>query len=241
MPTLPLDHPEPLAATLGVMLYPGEDENGQRRARAFAAQFLAEPLRLFHDAGHSLTYEELARIASDSGTPLDDLEERLRDGWSTGETVKMLFALAHTDLSLASWGNATKLVETIAARHRVRGSRTSFYDARRRYGSVAHLWGAFSIRERRFQSHPEVGYEGWHDFQFFLAESEVLHRWGRSWRPDRANSEPPLPEEAWHVPEGWTPPEAQPGWPRTGGIPGLTVPDDLLAGLRRPGRPKNSD
>jgi len=51
MPILPLDHPDPLAATLGVMLYSGQDEDSQRGARAFAAQFLAEPLRLFHEAG----------------------------------------------------------------------------------------------------------------------------------------------------------------------------------------------
>jgi hypothetical protein len=48
MPILPLDHPEPRAATLGVMLYPGEDKADQKCARAYAAQFLAEPLRLFH-------------------------------------------------------------------------------------------------------------------------------------------------------------------------------------------------
>jgi hypothetical protein len=30
MPTLPLDHPEPFSATLGVMLYPATDEaNGK--------------------------------------------------------------------------------------------------------------------------------------------------------------------------------------------------------------------
>ena len=43
MPILPLDHPEPLAATLGVMLYPGDNEVSQKRARAFTAHVLAEP------------------------------------------------------------------------------------------------------------------------------------------------------------------------------------------------------
>jgi hypothetical protein len=38
MPILPLDHPEPSAATLGVMLYP--DEADALKARAYAAQFL---------------------------------------------------------------------------------------------------------------------------------------------------------------------------------------------------------
>jgi hypothetical protein len=35
MPILPLDHPEPFAATLGVMLYP--DEADTPKARAYAA------------------------------------------------------------------------------------------------------------------------------------------------------------------------------------------------------------
>ncbi len=34
MPILPLEHPESLAATLGVMLYAGEDDASQKRARA---------------------------------------------------------------------------------------------------------------------------------------------------------------------------------------------------------------
>ncbi len=242
MPFLPLDHPEPFAATLGVMLYPGPDADSRRRARAFAAQFLAEPLRLFHEAGHRLAYEDLARITCDAGTPLDDIEERWWDGISTGETFKVLFALAHTDPTLASWGNATKVVEVVTARHRVSGSRSSLYDARSRYGSVAHLWAALCIRERRFQSDPDVGYDGWHDFQSFLAEAEILRRWGRSWRPDRAKSEPPLPEEGWCVPRGWEPPERRSGWPRTGAIPALTIPDDLLGlvHLQRPGRPSRA-
>ena len=43
MPILPLDHPEPFAATLGVMLYPEIDEVDPPKARAFAAQWLASP------------------------------------------------------------------------------------------------------------------------------------------------------------------------------------------------------
>ncbi len=34
MPILPLEHPESLAATLGVMLDAGEDDASQKRARA---------------------------------------------------------------------------------------------------------------------------------------------------------------------------------------------------------------
>jgi hypothetical protein len=67
MPILPLDAPEPYAATLGVMLYPGTDESDQAKARAYAARCLAVPLRRFHQDGHRLSYEALASIAEDAG------------------------------------------------------------------------------------------------------------------------------------------------------------------------------
>jgi hypothetical protein len=54
VPSLPLDHPEPFLATLGVMLYPATDGDDPPKARAFAAQWLAEPFRRFHEAGYKL-------------------------------------------------------------------------------------------------------------------------------------------------------------------------------------------
>ena len=238
MSILPLDHPEPLAATLGVMLYPGKDEDSQRRARAFTARFLAEPLRMFHEAGHRLSYEELASIASDGGTALDDLDECRWGGSSTGEIFKLYWAIACTAPELASWANATKLVEAHAGRHKVTGSRSALYDARRRYLPVAHLWTAWSMRGREFRQDPDVGYSAWHDLQFFLAEAEYLRRWGSSWRSPRAGSEPPLPADTWRVPDGWAPPERQPGWPKSGGVHGLVLGPEQLHELGRPGRPK---
>lgn len=240
MPILPLDHPEPLAATLGVMLYPGDDEADRNSAEAFASQFLAVPLRQFRDAGGVLSYDDLFRIASGSGARLDDLESRLFDATATGELLKLLFALFNTDPGLASWENAIKLAKPVAAKHQVPSSRAKFQSARARFLSVAHLWAAWSIRERRFVSHPEVGYDGWLDFQFFLAESEILRAWGQTWRPPRDKATPPLPAEVWQVPESWSPPERKPSWPLTGVIPDLGVPADALARLRRAGRPRKT-
>jgi len=238
MPILPLDHPEPLAATLGIMLYPGEEEEERKRARAYAAQFLARPLQQFHEAGGSLTYEELGQLHADTGVALDDLQIRWRDGTAAGELLKVFFALAHTDPTLASWENAARLVKANATKQNASASRSLLHEIRRRYRSVLHLWGAWCIRGREIRSEPDVGYEGWHDFQFFLAEAETLFNWGRSWRPARAKAQPPLSGDAWRVPKGWMPPATQPGWPRTGGVPGLTLPEDVLRGLRGPGRPR---
>jgi hypothetical protein len=240
MPILPLDHPEPFAATLGVMLYPATDEADPPKARAFAAQFLAEPLRRFHEAGHILTHDALLRIAMDAGQRLTDLEERWWGGSTAGELFKTLFALANTNAALASWNNAIKIAELIAAREKTKGSRTEQWDARSRFLSVAHLWGAWCIRGRQFLSDAEVGYDGRADFQSFLAEAEVLRQWGQTWRQPRAKSTPPLPAEVWHVPQDWEPLERRPDWPKTGMIPYLTLPDDLLLTLRPAGRPRKA-
>ena len=237
---LPLDHPEPFAATLGVMLHPGESEADRKKAAAFAAHYLAEPIRRFREAGGMLTHEELFRLASDAGARLDDLESRWFDATATGELFKLLFALFNTAPRLASWGNAIKLAQPIAAKHGASNSRAKLQSARARFLSVAHLWGAWCIRDRRLASQLEVGYDGWHDFQFFLAEAEILRNWGQSWRPPRRKAKTPLPAEVWHVPDRWVPPESEPSWPPTGKVPVLTVPAELLTQLRRSGRPRKA-
>ena len=176
MPILPLYHPEPFAATLGVMLYPSVDEEDRRKARAFAAQWLAEPVRRLRGAGLGLSTDQQERLVMDGGALLTDLEDRWEGGLATGELFKMLYILAKNDPALASWESAIKIYEICAQRTR--------------------------------------------------------------WRPSRAKSEPPLPSEVWRVPLDWKPPPRQPGWPNTGMIPDLALPDDLIAGLKPPGRPR---
>ena len=68
MPVLPLSHPEPFAAVLGVMLHPLEKD--QAKAEAFASQYLAAPLKEFHRRGGELPYSDLKRIAEGAGQPL---------------------------------------------------------------------------------------------------------------------------------------------------------------------------
>jgi hypothetical protein len=240
MPILPLDYPEPFAATLGIMLYPGMHENDRRQAQAFAAQWIAEPLRRFHEAGHELSYRALARIAEDSGALLTDLEDRWWGGIAVGELFKTLYILAKNAPKLASWEHAIKIYQVSATRAGARGSRTDLWRQIGRFRSVAHLWGAWSIREGKFCIRPEAGYDGWADFQSFLAEAEILRDFGQRWRPRRAKSSPPLPANMWCVPSGWEPLPRQAGWPNTGMLPDLKLPDDLMAKLKPPGRPRKA-
>ena len=111
MPILPLDHPEPSFATLGVMLYPATDEADTLKARAYAAQVLAKAFRRFQEEGGGPPFETLGPIYLDAGEPLDDLEERWWGGRVTGEVFKTLFLLANTEPPLASWKHAIQIVE----------------------------------------------------------------------------------------------------------------------------------
>ena len=211
MPILPLDHPEPFAATLGVMLYPGTDEDDRRKARAFAAKWLAEPIRRFREVGGRLSIDELERLVMDGGALLSDLDDRWWGGLATGELFKALFILAKNKPALASWENAIRIYEISAKRAGSSGSRTELYQERSRFLSVAHLWGAWCIREGKFGECLEVGYNGYADFQSFLAEAEILRDFGQTWRPTRASSKPPLGLDTWSVPTGWEPLRRQVG------------------------------
>jgi hypothetical protein len=53
MPILPLDHPEPSFATLGVMLYPATDEADTLKARAYVALSLVSSCNFFGQARQS--------------------------------------------------------------------------------------------------------------------------------------------------------------------------------------------
>jgi hypothetical protein len=148
MPILPVDHPEPLAATLGVMLYPDPAENGS--ARAFAAQFLAEPIRRLARSGHSVSEEVVQMVIADLRGPFDgllspdDIGKRILAGTATGEMVKAYFTLAMSHTPLASWNHATQLNEEVKLRWsgcfqvKARGAPKSFPLGRTPLGRILH-------------------------------------------------------------------------------------------------------
>lgn len=232
MPVLPLDHPEPFAATLGVMLYPGITDEDTRKARAFAVQYLAEPIRQFVDAGGQIEPDALLKLVTESGERLDDLDKRWQGGLWTGDIFKAYYILAYQAPELASLENATRIAEKAVVQAKVSGSRSSFKAATSRFRKVAHLWAAWSIREGRFTHDLKTGYTGWVDFQAFLTESEVLRDWGQTWRQQRAKAKPPLPEDVWRVPEDWRPPPQKKGWPLIGAVPMMDLPLEFIADLK---------
>jgi hypothetical protein len=159
MPILPLDHPEPSFATLGVMLYPALNEADPPKARAYVAQVLAKAFSSFRDADETPPYDVLTPILMDAGEPLSDLQERWWGGRAAGELFKTFFALSNTDPVLASWANAIKIVDSTTKSSKVKGARTKLLEARDRFLSVAHLWAARAIRGATPVLRPEIEYD----------------------------------------------------------------------------------
>lgn len=222
------------------MLYPGADEADRRRAAAFASHYLARPIKELHQSGGKISEDHLLQIVTAAGEPLGDIEQRWRRGLATGETLKVYFILSNTHPNLASWNNATNLVQHVAGKQGARASRGTLISYRSEFIAVAHLWGAWAFRSGQFNASLETGYELADDFAAFLTEAEILRMWGQSWTANRDKAEPPLPLEVWQPPETWRPPTRQPGWPPSGQIPDLKLPDELVALLRPAGRPGKS-
>jgi hypothetical protein len=139
---------------------------------------------------------------------------------------------------LASWEYSARILEKYAASAKVAGSRTSIMAAKRCFLTVAHLWGAYSIRGREFRENVEADYNYADDFESFLTEAAILRKWGRTWQPNAAKAKSPLPAGAWAMPDTWTPAPRKPGWPRTGIIPDIVPPHDLPPLRGSPGRPR---
>jgi len=155
-----------------------------------------------------------------------------------GELFKILFAFANHNPERASWEYSARIVEKYATTAKVSGARTSIMAAKRRFLTVAHLWGAYSIRGRKFRERVEVHYHYADDFESFLTEAEILRKWGQTWKADAAKAKSPLPAGTWAMPEIWTPRPRKPGWPPTGMIPDILLPHDLLPPPGRRGRPR---
>jgi hypothetical protein len=88
--------------------------------------------------------------------------------------------LANHNPELASWEYAARIVEAYAAKAKDYGSRTFIMQAKRLFLSVAHLWGAYCIRGRKWQERVDVNYSFGDDVESFLAEAEILRRRGQT-------------------------------------------------------------
>ena len=230
-----------MAITVGTMLDPKE----QARAIAFAAQYLAKPLREYREKGGEWT-ASLSDLIMDAGEPLDDIDQRWDQGAIVGNLFKVLFVLSNDPKyrERASWRLAADVLIAQGKKRKGAGALSSIMKAKTEFLTVAHLWAAASYRGRPrrnfLQEDPATGYSFAIDFQFFLAEAEDFRRWGQNWKRRATNAEPPLPADVWQMHDEWHAPNHEPSWPNTGRIarPTPGTLDMYIPGAKRRGRPK---
>ncbi len=95
-----------------------------RKARAFAAQWLAEPVRRYCEAGHKLSDDIAVQILMDCGVVLTDLGDRWWGGIAVGDLFKTLYILAKDAPKIASWEKAISIHMVCAKRAGTTSSRT---------------------------------------------------------------------------------------------------------------------
>lgn len=234
---LPLDHPEPFAATLGVMLYPGTGDADRRKAAAYASHYLGVPLQRAKSEGHQVPYETLEIVAMNGGERLDDLEKRWQEGNWIGDMTNIYFMLARSQPERASWENAIKLMEIMSAKTKIPGVRSSLRKAKSKFASVAHLWAAWNMRLEKGAKVARFDGDGYAGLQNFLFESEIIRDWGQTWKQDRANAKPPLPTDIWRVPDDWQRPDG-PDWPEHWTNHDFALTQEMIEALKPSGRPK---
>lgn len=233
MPTLPLDHEDPFAATMGVMLFPDNPE----RAESWCRGYIAEAVRDHVRRGKGTLGIDAQKYLLEPRTDLSGVRDRWIRGEAAGYVLQTLYAIWGYDPRLASYNHAEMIVSREAAQQEYRAGRSSLKSWRPEFISVVHLWAAWVMRGRQFFLNDSVGYDGYADFCYFVQEAEQLREWGQNTLPRRSKAEPFLPADMWHAPAGWRPPERQPGWPPTGAIPDICISPEQAALINLPGRP----
>jgi hypothetical protein len=120
------------------------------------------------------------------------------------------------------------------------GERASFRLWLSEMRPVLHLWGAFAIRGWTFSADPTVGYSGMDDLSAFMGEAMTLRRELLRWRDGRRLTGQTLISDSMLGPWlGWTPFEPRAGWPLTGGLAPLAIPEEIVPRRLKPGRKPN--
>jgi hypothetical protein len=170
------DIPRSVRAT---MLFPVDEE----KARTVVGWALAREKPC---DGHQRTVEELVAIAQDAAAFVF-LKEQVRqgeeDGVAVGEVIKVLFAMVGTsrDRAVASIDSAIAVVENEVV---FRGSKVSRSWLRSRLKGlqpVLHLWGAWSLAERRWPANRTAADK-------FIQDAESLRLTLKAWNSSRSGS-----------------------------------------------------
>jgi hypothetical protein len=223
---LPVFHGEPAMSVVAVMLFP----NDLLAAETHAARLLARgPIQKL-DVPFPLSDEFLRVLGRDMAT--DKASQNLVAGVIAGEIVKTLWALINAAPTVASWGAAIEVVEGIASEHIVQNAksvpiaRSTYRKHLREFRPVLHLWGVFSLGQRRWPS----------DYTIFVAQAQALLDKLRTWAKGKRNESINLSGDFYHPPLELGPVQ----WPLEFTLPVPTLPEDFIPARKRPGRPRGN-
>ena len=208
MPELPIngDETEIFATTLGIMLYPGLEEDELAKATAYTSQVLATPVKLLLEDGGSISSDYLRELYSGAGVPLDDIQKRWQSAEWVGDYMMIMATLCMSHPEYASQENAIRVMEEALSKANKSGVRSSILKAVKRYSGVAHLWATWSIRGYFVAATEQVDNRASKDFIKFLAESQSLLTIGLEWqRPGVRHVKKTMmdADTAWCVPKEW--------------------------------------
>jgi len=237
MPELPINGKETeiFATTLGIMLYPGPEQDERAKATAFTSQYLATPVnRLLEDSG-SISSDYERELYSGAGVLLGDIQKRWQSAEWVGDYMMTMATLCMSHPEYASQENAIRIMLVALGKAKKSGARSSILDAVKRYSGVAHLWAAWRIRGGFFVATEQTDNWARKDFITFLAESQSLLNFGLEWeRPGvRHGKKTMMDANAWCVPKDWPEYYEQVGDEGVSAIPRLRFCDEQLLELKK--------
>jgi hypothetical protein len=193
----------------------------QIRLDVAAGTFQAEPPRGPIEIDPQLV-RPLAHAPLHPLHPHGDLRPWL-NGELAGAQLAWLYSLERAGVQGASRRMAKHVLEWVFDYHGLPGAQTTFDNAWRSHGSVAHLWAAFILREKQIREFPSLICRGVDhgdkaDFARFLREAEVLQEFMLSYKPTRTtrllgSGNSSGRQSVWLVPSGRHEVEWHPNFP----------------------------
>lgn len=238
MPVLPLDHPEPFAAILGIMLYPGQGQEQRRNADTFTRYYLAEPLAEYERKGHRLSPEQKPVVRPTPSQPPKDWVTVWRRGQAAGEVCRLYMSLAAQHHPVASINSARKIYERETREHPKAIRKNNLRIACRDFRPVMHLWAALPDLLERSCGAALSNRNFLLQFDRFLLDAHAILKSGQNWRQKRNKAEPLFGAGCWTFPKNWQPRARTIGWPGAVMVPARGLNSGQISDLKPSARPR---
>jgi hypothetical protein len=235
MPHFPFKYSDPTPEIWGAVHFPQMDVKTSEARDAFIADLRTGYFPGYFWGSNPSPIFEVAGASRKNRPELFEIHRRQEHGSIAGELLKLVFAIAGTDETRASWNAAIDLL-----RSEVDFSVTTIRSSKERFASVAHFWCAWSLRGRHFHNDPALSYTAEDDLSVFICEAMTVLNWATNFvlcnsdGMPRAKAKSLLRKDLdfWTPDPRWNPIRPGPRWPRFGGVsaPTLTEKQQLFLG-----------